>query len=178
MAEISTVARPYAEAAFKLARASGSVPAWSDLVSSLGAIAADPQVASRLDDPGLQPANLVAFFGSVLPGGLAPEAKNFVLMLAENGRIALLPEIAAQFHGLRNAAEGRADLVIESAFALEGAELAGLVASLEKKFARKLNYSVVIVPELIGGVRVTVGDEVLDASVRGRLAQMATALQS
>ena len=165
MAEISTVARPYAEAAFKLAQESGSIPAWSDLVGSLGSIAADPQVSSRLGDPGLQPAKLAAFFGSLVPGGLSAEAQNFVLMLAE-------------FHALRNAAEGRADLVIESAFPLEGAELAGLVASLEKKFARQLNYSVVIVPELIGGVRVTVGDEVLDASVRGRLAQMATALQS
>lgn len=178
MAEISTVARPYAEAAFKLAQESGSVPAWSDLVGSLGSIASDPQVSGRLTDPGLQPAKLADFFGSLVPGGLTAEAKNFVLMLAENGRIELLPQIAAQFHALRNAAEGRADLVIESAFPLEGAELAGLVASLEQKFARKLNYSVVIVPELIGGVRITVGDEVLDASVRGRLAQMATALQS
>ena len=178
MAEISTVARPYAEAAFKLAQESGSVPAWSDLIGSLGSIAADPQVASRLGDPGLQPAKLADFFGSLVPGGLSAEAKNFVLMLAENGRVELLPEIAAQFHALRNSSEGKADLLIESAFPLEGAELAGLVASLEKKFARKLNYSVVIVPELIGGVRVTVGDEVLDASVRGRLAQMATALQS
>ncbi len=178
MAELSTVARPYAEAAFKLAQESGSVPAWSDLIAGLGSIAADPQVASRLGDPGLQPAKLAEFFGSLVPGGLTAEAKNFVLMLAENGRVELLPEIAAQFHSLRNAAEGKADLLIESAFPLEGAELSGLVASLEKKFARKLNYSVVIVPELIGGVRVTVGDEVLDASVRGRLAQMATALQS
>ncbi len=178
MAEISTVARPYAEAAFKLAQESGTVPAWSDLVASLGAIASDPQVASRLGDPGLQPARLAEFIGSVVPGGLSAEARSFVLMLAENGRVELLPEIAAQFHALRNAAEGRADLVVESAFPLEGAELAGLVASLEQKFSRKLNYSVVIVPELIGGVRVTVGDEVLDASVRGRLAQMATALQS
>jgi len=178
MAELSTVARPYAEAAFKLAVESASIPAWSDTLGNLGAIAADPQVSSKLSDPGLQPALLTEFFASLVPGGLPAEAKNFVMTLAENGRVELLPEIAAQFHTLRNAAEGRADLLIESAFPLEGDELTGLVASLEKKFARKLNFSVVIVPELIGGVRVSVGDEVLDASVRGRLAQMATALQS
>lgn len=178
MAELSTIARPYAEAAFKIASEAGAVPAWSDLLAGLGAIATDPQVAPRLSDPGLQADRLVEFFAGVVPGGLAAEAKNFIRLLAENGRVQLLPEIAAHFHDLRNAAEGSADLLIESAFPVEGAELADLVASLERRFARKLNYSVVIVPELIGGVRVTVGDEVLDASVRGRLAQMATALQS
>jgi F-type H+-transporting ATPase subunit delta len=139
MAELSTVARPYAEAAFKLAQESGSVPAWSDLIAGLGSIAADPQVASRLGDPGLQPAKLAEFFGSLVPGGLTAEAKNFVLMLAENGRVELLPEIAAQFHSLRNAAEGKADLLIESAFPLEGAELAGLVASLQTPHRTKLD---------------------------------------
>jgi F-type H+-transporting ATPase subunit delta len=178
MAELSTVARPYAEAAFKLAGESGSIPAWADMLGNLAAIASDPQVSTKLGDPGLQPVRLADFFSSLVPGGLPVEARNFVLTLAENGRVELLPEIASQYRALRNSAEGSADLLIESAFPLEGDELSGLVAALEKKFARKLNFSVVIVPDLIGGVRVTVGDEVLDASVRGRLAQMATALQS
>ncbi|MBC7779413.1 MAG: F0F1 ATP synthase subunit delta [Proteobacteria bacterium] len=178
MAELSTVARPYAEAAFRLAQESSSIDAWSDALGHLAAIAADPQVRVTLGDPSLQPARLAEFFIGLVPGGLPDEAARFVSTLAENDRIVLLPEIATQFHALRNRAEGRADLVIESAFALEGAQLDDLVAALEKKFARKLNASVVVAPDLIGGVRITVGDEVLDASVRGRLAQMATALQS
>jgi F-type H+-transporting ATPase subunit delta len=178
MAELSTVARPYAEAAFKLAQEAGSSAEWTDLLGNLATIAANPQVKAMLGDPALQAGPLTEFFAGLVPGGLSTVAKSFVTTLAENGRVELLPEIASQFHALRNRAEGQADLLIESAFPLEGSALADLVASLEKKFSRKLNATVVIAPELIGGVRVTVGDEVLDASVRGRLAQMATALQS
>ncbi len=178
MAELSTVARPYAEAAFKLAQEGGSAAQWSGLLSNLALIVRDPQVASRLGDPALKPEALVGFFGSLIPGGLTTEAKNFVATLAENGRVELLPHIAEQYAELVNRAEGRADLLIESAFPLAGADLDDLVSALEKKFARKLIPTVTVVPDLIGGVRVSVGDEVLDASVRGRLAQMATALQS
>jgi len=178
MAELSTVARPYAEAAFKLAQEEGSTAQWSDLLGNLATIAADPQVKSMLGDPALQLGPLTEFIAALVPGGLPDVARRFVTALADNGRVELLPEIASQFHTLRNSAEGRADLMIESAFPLDGASLAELVTSLEKKFARKLNASVVIAPDLIGGVRITIGDEVLDASVRGRLAQMATALQS
>jgi F-type H+-transporting ATPase subunit delta len=178
MAELSTVARPYAEAAFKLAQEGGSSALWSDLLTNLALIVGDEQVASRLGDPALQPDALAAFFSGLIPGGLTAEAKNFVAVLARNGRVELLPQIAEQYQELANRAAGRADLLVESAFPLAGPELAELVSALEKKFARKLNPSVTVVPDLIGGVRVTIGDEVLDASVRGRLAQMATALQS
>jgi len=178
MAELSTVARPYAEAAFKLAREIGQVPEWADLLANLGAVVADPQVKSAVGDPALGAAQLVEFLSGVIPGGMGDEAARFVMLLSENGRVELLPEIAAQFHALRNRDEGRADLLVESAFPLESAALADLVASLERRFSRRLNPTVTVNPDLIGGVRVTVGDEVLDASVRGRLAQMATALQS
>jgi len=178
MAELSTVARPYAEAAFKLARETGGVADWADLLANLGGLVADPQLKSAVGDPALGAQRLVDFLSSVVPGGLNGEAARFVTLLAENGRVELLPEIAAQFHALRNRDEGRADLQVESAFPLESAALAELVASLERRFSRRLNATVTVNPDLIGGVRVTVGDEVLDASVRGRLAQMATALQS
>ena len=178
MAELSTVARPYAEAAFKLAREIGQVPEWADLLANLGAVVADPQVKSAVGDPALGAGKLVEFLSGVIPGGMGGEAARFVTLLSENGRVELLPEIAAQFHALRNRDEGRADLLVESAFPLESTALADLVASLERRFSRRLNPTVTVNSDLIGGVRVTVGDEVLDASVRGRLAQMATALQS
>lgn len=178
MAELSTVARPYAEAAFKLARESGTVPAWADLLVNLGRIVADPQVKAVVGDPALTAERLVAFLGSIVPGGLAGDAARFVATLAENGRVETLPEVAEQFHALRNRDEGRADLLVESAFPMDDAALADLVGAMERRFGCRLTATVRITPDLIGGVRVTVGDEVLDASVRGRLAQMATALQS
>jgi F-type H+-transporting ATPase subunit delta len=97
-------------------------------------------------------------------------------MVVDNHRLPLLPEIAVQFEELKNAREGAADALIVSAFPLEGAQLNDLVASLERKFKRKLKPVVEVDPSLIGGVRVTVGDEVLDTSVRARLASMQTAL--
>ncbi|MBM3368291.1 MAG: F0F1 ATP synthase subunit delta [Betaproteobacteria bacterium] len=178
MAELSTVARPYAEAAFKLARETGSVAAWTDLLVNLGRIVADPQVKAVVGDPALSASRLVEFLGGIVPGGLEGDTARFVTTLAENGRIETLPEVAAQFHALRNRDEGRADLLVESAFPMDDVALADLVGAMERRFGRRLTAEVRITPELIGGVRVTVGDEVLDASVRGRLAQMATALQS
>jgi F-type H+-transporting ATPase subunit delta len=97
-------------------------------------------------------------------------------MLAENGRVALLPEIAAQFTELKNASAGAADATVYSAFDISADQLSALVATLEKKFGRKLNPTVEVDPSLIGGVRVVVGDEVLDTSVRAKLQQMHLAL--
>ena len=96
--------------------------------------------------------------------------------VVDNGRLAALPEIAAQFHALVNASSGVSDATIHSAFAIEPAQLDEVVSTLEKRFKRKLNARVVIEPDLIGGIRVVVGDEVLDTSVRARLEQMRVAL--
>jgi len=97
-------------------------------------------------------------------------------MLVQNDRLTLLPEIATQFHALKNAQEGAADAEIVSAFELSSAQLTELVATLEKKFGRKLNPSVTVDSGLIGGVRVVVGDEVFDTSVRAKLQQLHVAL--
>ena len=98
--------------------------------------------------------------------------------MIDNGRISVLPEIASQFRALKNAKSGSSDATVYSAFALEGAALADLAATLEKRFGRKLNLTVELEPALIGGVRVVVGDEVLDTSVKARLEQMKVALIS
>ncbi len=103
-------------------------------------------------------------------------AQNLLAAVVDNGRLAVLPEIAAQFHALVNASSGVSDADIHSAFAIEPAQLPEVVAALEQRFKRKLNARVVIEPELIGGIRVVVGDEVLDTSVRARLEQMRVAL--
>jgi F-type H+-transporting ATPase subunit delta len=175
MAELATVARPYAEALFRVAQ-NGDLAAWSNLVSELTVIGANPDVQAFANNPNVSPAQLADTIASLVKAPLTAEAKNFVAMLAENGRIALLPEIGAQFTELKNAQEGAADAQIHSAFEISAGQLSQLVATLEKKFGRKLNPTVTVDPSLIGGVRVVVGDEVLDTSVRAKLQQMQVAL--
>lgn len=177
MAELATVARPYAEALFRVAQ-NGDMAAWSSLVSELAQIGANPDVQAFAANPNLTHAQLADTIASLVKSPLNTEAKNFIAMLAENGRVTLLPEIAAQFQVLKNAREGAADARIHSAFDLSADQLAQLVATLEKKFGRKLNPTVTVDPSLIGGVRVVVGDEVLDTSVRAKLQQMHVALAS
>jgi F-type H+-transporting ATPase subunit delta len=175
MAELATVARPYAEALFRVAQ-SGNLEAWSDLVSELAQVGANPDVQAFAANPNVTARDLVATLTSLVKSPVTPEATNFLTMLAENGRVSLLPQIGAQFQVLKNAQAGAADAEIASAFALNDAQVAELVSVLEKKFGRKLNPTVTVDPSLIGGVRVLVGDEVLDTSVRAKLQQMHAAL--
>jgi F-type H+-transporting ATPase subunit delta len=177
MAELATIARPYAEALFRVAK-SGNLAAWSGLVSEMATVASMPDVKSFAANPKLSDQLVADTFLSLLKSNVTPEAKNFVTMLVQNGRLSLLPEIATQFHALKNAAEGAADAEITSAFELSNAQVKELVATLEKKFGRKLNPSVKVDSSLIGGVRVAVGDEVLDTSVRAKLQKMYVALAS
>ncbi len=177
MAELATIARPYAEALFSVAEG-GDLAAWSALVQELGQVARLPELMSVASSPKVSRAQVVDLLLAAAQSALSdsPQAKNFVQMLVDNHRLSLLPEIAVQFEELKNAREGAADALIDSAFPLQDAQLADLVASLERRFGRKLKPTVQVDASLIGGVRVTVGDEVLDTSVRARLAGMRTAL--
>jgi len=179
MAELATIARPYAEALFGVAEA-GELAAWSTLVAELAQVAALPDVLSVASSPKVSHEQVADLLLSAAQSPLkaSAEAKNFVHMLIVNRRLELLPEISEQFEALKNAKEGAADALIVSAFPLEGAQLNDLVASLEHKFKRKLKPTVEVDKSLIGGVRVTVGDEVLDTSVRARLASMQAALSA
>jgi F-type H+-transporting ATPase subunit delta len=178
MAELATVARPYAEATFDVAAAAGALPRWSQVLQEMAAVAANPELRAVLDDPRVTQAQRVELFASCL--NAAPDAaeRNFVAVLAENGRLGLLPEIAARFEQLRAEREGVADADIESAFELPERELATLVGTLERRFKRRIRPHVRVDASLIGGVRVAVGDEVVDASVRGKLDAMRIALQN
>jgi F-type H+-transporting ATPase subunit delta len=175
MAELATIARPYAEALFRVAKA-GNLALWSGLVSEMAQVAAVPEVKALASNPKVSDQQVADVFFSALKSPVGDEARNFIHMLLDNGRLTLLPEISAQFHVLKNAMEGAADAEIASAFALSEAQVKDLVATLEKKFGRKLNPSVTVDGSLIGGVRVVVGDEVLDTSVRAKLQQMHVAL--
>jgi F-type H+-transporting ATPase subunit delta len=178
MAETATIARPYAEALFRVASESsaGNLGAWSELVSEMGQVAANPDMKAVAGDPNVPGEKLAELFLSVLKSPLNDEARRFVKLLVDNGRLTVMPEIAEQFHVLKNAREGSSDVEITSAFPLEGSQLNDLVAALERKFGRKLYAKVAVDPSLIGGVSVKVGDEVLDTSVRSRLAAMQATL--
>jgi F-type H+-transporting ATPase subunit delta len=177
MAEIATIARPYAEALFRVAQG-GNLQAWSVLVSEMAQVAAVPELTALAANPRVTDEQVATTFMSVLKSPLSEEAKNFINALIENGRLSALPEIGVQFQILKNAQQGSADAEIVSAFAMTDAQVAELVASLQKKFGRKLNPTVTVDQSLIGGVRVVVGDEVLDTSVRAKLQQMQIALAS
>jgi F-type H+-transporting ATPase subunit delta len=174
MAEIATIARPYAEALFKAVGTDRA--ALAQQVQALADVAANPQLLQFADDPKVESAQVIEVMNSVVNAPLCDAAKNLLATVLDNGRLAALPEIAVQFHALVNASTGVSDATVYSAFAIEPAALAEVVTALERRFKRKLNAHVVIEPELIGGIRVVVGDEVLDTSVKARLEQMRVAL--
>ncbi len=174
MAEIATIARPYAEALFKAsATDSSSAAVWLD---ELAAVASNAQLIQFADNPGITAAQVFEVVSGVVKTKLPEMGKNFLNTVIENGRISALPEIAAQFRALMNAKQGSFDAVVHSAFDIDAASLAGLSGTLEKRFGRKLNLKVELQPDLIGGIRVVVGDEVLDTSIKARLQQMKAAL--
>lgn len=175
MAELATIARPYAEALFRVAQ-SGNLSAWSDLVSEMAQAGAHPDVQALAHNPKVSASQKAEIFLSALKSPVTAEAKNFIATLADYDRLTLLPEIAFQFQALKNAHEGAADAEVTSAFDMSEAQLADLAATLEKKFGRKLHPSVKVDPALIGGVRIVVGDQVLDTSVRAKLQKMHAAL--
>ena len=176
MAEIATLARPYAEAVFKLADESGKLGDWSGVLRTLAQVAANDDMQACFGNPQISAGQLYELVLAACKADLPPEAKNFVQLLVRNRRLELAPEIRDQFEALKLEREGVVDADIESAFPLDDAQLAALVADLERKFGRKVSPRVRVDKELLGGVRVTVGDEVIDGSVRSKLAAMATAI--
>ncbi|HEY3047640.1 MAG TPA: F0F1 ATP synthase subunit delta [Polaromonas sp.] len=176
MAELATIARPYAEALFKASASDlAGTAVWLD---EIAAVASNEQLQQFADDPKTSVTQVFDVVVGVTKATLTDAAKNFLRTVIDNGRLSVLPEIANQFRVLKNARSGTSDAIVYSAFALDGSALADLAATLEKRFDRKLNLKVELEPALIGGVRVVVGDEVLDTSVKARLEQMKVALIS
>ena len=178
MAENVTIARPYADAAFELARGASALGPWSEALDRLAAAAADASMKACITDPKLSSDRLYQLFLDVAGAGFTPELQNFVRVLVDNERLQVLPEIRDLFVELKNEHEGVQEAEIASAFPLDNATLTNLKADLENRFKTRLNVTVSLDPELIGGVRIAIGDEVIDASVRGKLANMAAALKN
>jgi F-type H+-transporting ATPase subunit delta len=173
MAELSTIARPYAEALFATARDDqAGLASWSDLVSELAQVAGQSDVREALSDPRLNAAQRIELFTGLIKSPLPASARNFIEVLVSNNRVLVLPQIAEQFELLKNRHEGTALAQIVSAYPVSNEQVKQLMAGLEKKFGLKLKPAVTVDPDLIGGVRVTVGDQVLDTSVQAQLARM------
>jgi F-type H+-transporting ATPase subunit delta len=174
MAELATIARPYAEALYKSARSDlNGASLWLD---ALAAVAGNAQLLQFAHSPKVTDQQVFDVMADVAKEPLPENGKNFLSAVIENGRVAALPEIAAQFRALKNAQSGSSDAVVYSAFPIPASALGDVAGTLEKRFGRKLNVTVQEDPSLIGGIRVVVGDEVLDTSVKARLEQMKVAL--
>jgi F-type H+-transporting ATPase subunit delta len=178
MAEPITIARPYAEAVFRLADGAGKLADWSAMLTVLAQVSDDERVRAAMNDPNLPATKVAGLFISILAGRLTAECENFVRVLADNHRLALLGEIRTQYEALKNEREGTVEADIQSAFELDAAQLADLTARLETHTGRKVRAHVSVDKELLGGVRVAIGDQVIDASVRAQLAALQSALKA
>src|SRR5512137_1607585 len=172
MAESVTIARPYAEALFRAAKESGNLAKWSGQVSLLAQVAANPEVRAAIGDPNVAAPQLVDLFRSACGTAVDSELSNFIQLLANNDRLALLPEIGGLFESYKQAEEGIKQATIFSAFPIDASQFNALVPQLETVFKSRLEAEVSVDPELIGGIKVIVGDQMLDASVRGKLDAM------
>jgi len=175
MAEPSTIARPYAAALFQASTAADGAQLVAQL-DTLAGIAADAGLRQFAADPKVSGEQVFGVVTGIAGNDLSPKLRNLLSTVIDNGRLSVLPEIASQFRTLVNDRGGIADAQVVSAFPLDAQQQASLAKVLEKRFGRQLKVAVTVDPTLIGGVRVTVGDEVLDTSVVARLEQMRAAL--
>ena len=176
MTERTTLARPYAEAVFRLARERKTLKAWSEMLQLAAAVAADPQVTALIDNPRVPRSRFVDFFLDVGGKKLDADAANLVRLLSENHRLALLPEIAALYEALRAQAENRVEAEVVSASAVSDTQLKDIAAALKKRLGRDIDLHTRIDPTLIGGIVIRAGDLVIDGSVQGKLRLLATHL--
>ena len=176
MSEYQTIARPYAQAVFEMAQASGDYQSWSDALAWVSSIASDPQVQELAQNPRVQKESLIRLFEDVAGEKLFGEARNFLRLVVQNGRIFVLSNIAAQFETMRAEAEGTIEAELVSARDVTDEQRSQLAQSLSSRLGRQVSLQVVQDPNLIGGAVLRAGDMVIDASVKGSLHKLAASL--
>jgi len=174
MTEKTTLARPYALAAFKLAQEKDKLSVWSEMLDVLAAVIADPVMQAIVANPGVRRDALVELLLSICGGRLSDEGQNFVRVLAQAGRLALATEIAALYEQQRETVENRATAHVTAAFEVNPKFRLMIAKAMKKHLGREIDVEVSIDPSLIGGVVIRAGDLVIDASIRGRLNELAT----
>jgi F-type H+-transporting ATPase subunit delta len=176
MAELATIARPYAEAVFRLAKQANALAAWSDALNLIATVYRDPQMQAAVANPKVTPSEIERLMLAICGERIDGVARNLIQLLVHNRRLSLLTEIRALFEQLKLEDEGKLDAKISSAFPMEDTQRNHVVNLLSSRFKRKINATVIVDSNLIGGIKVEVGDKIWDASVRGRLQNMAAAL--
>lgn len=178
MAELTTIARPYAKAAFEYALEKNALAKWSEMLQLAATIAMDAGVQALLTNPRVTGSQLTELFQDVGASVFDEAGKNFLNLLADNNRLGALVEIAVLFEGLKAEHEKSVDVRVTAASELSADMKAKLAAKLETKLQRKVNLSYDINPELLGGVIIRAGDMVIDGSVRGKLGELADVLRA
>ncbi|MGB5337162.1 MAG: F0F1 ATP synthase subunit delta [Woeseiaceae bacterium] len=183
MADNNTVARPYAQAIFEIADAAGALAEWSESLAVAGQLFRDRELVDYLGDPSFSNERRLEFLvglfekaGSVKLAGGDPKGTNFLKLLIENDRVAVLPEISEHFDALKAKVENSVDAVVTSAVALSASQLEEVAGSLRKRLGREVKITTEIDETLIGGAVIRAGDVVIDGSLRARLEGLATAL--
>ena len=177
MAELATLARPYANAVFEIAKGDGDLDRWSRMLKLLGAAAREPAVRVLLDSPDIPDEQKAYRLADAFRDELNDRARKFLNVLADNKRLPLLPEIAEQYEAARAEEEKTLDVEVISALPLSGEQETRLADALRQKFERDVALTSRVDQELVGGVIVRAGDTVIDGSVRGRLEKLAETLQ-
>jgi F-type H+-transporting ATPase subunit delta len=177
MAEAVTIARPYAVAVYRLAKEKNALAKWSDMLALASAVVADPQMQAVIEDPKFIAADIERLVLAVCGDKLDESGVNLIKLLVEYDRLTMLPDIAGIFEELKAQDEGTLEAEITAATALNDAQVKTLVDQLQTKFGKKVEANVKVDPEIIGGIKIVVGDTVIDASVRGRLQEMAYTLK-
>ncbi|WP_372749783.1 F0F1 ATP synthase subunit delta [Litorivivens sp.] len=178
MAELSTLARPYAKAAFEFALAAGDLAGWSVQLATAAAVAQQDVIKKVLASPAMTTAEQAQTFIDVCGDALSEKAQNFIRVLAQNKRLKLLPQIAVIFEAHKAAQEKSVDVELSTAYELDAETQQKLAEALSGKLQREVKVTAVVNKELLGGVLVRAGDLVIDGSVRGRLAKLAEAMHS
>ncbi|ELY5854919.1 F0F1 ATP synthase subunit delta [Cronobacter malonaticus] len=177
MSEFVTVARPYAKAAFDFAVEHQSLDRWQDMLAFAAEVAKNEQMAELLSGA-LAPETLAESFIAICGGQLDANGQNLIRVMAENGRLKVLPDVLEQFIQLRAALEATVEVEVTSASALSDEQLAKISAAMEKRLSRKVKLNCKIDKSVMAGVIIRSGDTVIDGSVRGRLERLADVLQS
>jgi F-type H+-transporting ATPase subunit delta len=178
MADKTTVARPYAKAAFEEAQGTKRLAPWSEALATAATVVRDGRVKRLLGNPEVTPAELAELLIGIAGPGLHEEGRNFVVTLAENHRLGYLPEISTLFDELKDTAEGVADVTVTSAAPLDEGQQRALGDALGRRLKRQVRLHCVTDPALIGGAVLRAGDLVIDGSLRGKLERMAYELSA
>lgn len=178
MAELSTLARPYAQAIFNLAQANNTLKAWSDTLALLKEVTANESMVEFINNPDVSDEQVTSLIIDICKEQLDEQGQNFIKIAAENGRLEVIPTIADSFEAMRAEEEGSIEAQVISAYAVNATQKKSIAAALKKKFGREVTITTQTDKTLLGGVIIRAGDVVIDGSVKSQLEKITHSLLS